>query len=182
MSFPTSFLGLVASLIYQRIQLRIQGLKVVVRKEEQIPPQELQRIDMMWSAVSGLSFQEPVAVASMHTQGLRAALAAGEPKRLVRAIALEAILSATPGPKTALESNICSTWQALCRKQLGLRYDWNGQTGIRLYCISSSSHATLSPLTEAESLFASRVPKAWWELTTVRSLLTWAYMHIGDLQ
>ncbi len=97
MSFPTSFLGLVASLIYQRIQLRIQGLKVVVRKEEQIPPQELQRIDMMWSAVSGLSFQEPVAVASMHTQGLRAALAAGEPKRLVRAIALRG-------------NSICNSW------------------------------------------------------------------------
>lgn len=182
MYFPKGFMGLVASLLYQRARLAWQGLKVSLRPEAEVASTELQRIDMMWSAVSGLSFQEPVAVASLHTQGLRAALVAGEPKRVVRALALEAILSATPGPKTRprverlLEQTSSLAASSTDSDTLGMLNLAKGGTAF----LQVRMPDAVAPLIEAEKLFSSRVPKAWWELTTARSLLAWAYMHMGD--
>ncbi|MCC6511225.1 MAG: protein kinase [Pirellulaceae bacterium] len=182
MYFPKQFLVLVGSLIYQRFRLGLQGLKISLRQEAQGSRYELQRIDVMWSAVSGLSFQEPVAVAALHTQGLRAALAAGEPKRLARALSLESILSATPGPKT----------NDRVQKLLGLATEFAASSSdsdtLGMLHLAKGGTAflqvrmpdALPSLIEAERLFSSSIPKAWWELTTARSLLAWAYMHIGD--
>ncbi len=177
-------MGLVASLLYQRACLAWQGLNVKLRPEEQVSSAELQRIDMMWSAVSGLSFQEPVAVASLHTQGLRAALSAGEPKRVVRALALESILSATPGPKTKsrvdrlLEQTVSLAKSSTDSDTRGIVNLAIGGTAF----LQVRMPDAVAPLVEAEKLFSSRVPKAWWELTTARSLLAWAYMHMGDFR
>ena len=182
MYFPKSFLSLVVSLIYQRIRLSLQGLKSRLRVEEEVPQEKLQRIDMMWSAVSGLSFQEPVAVAALHSYGLRAALDVGEPKRLARAVALESILSATPGRKS--DKRVQSLLQ-LTDKLASSTNDTDTQGMLQLArggtaFLQVRMPDAVGPLIEAERLFSSRVPKAWWEVTTARSLLAWAYMHMGD--
>ena len=182
MYFPKQFLGLVLSLIYQRIRLSLQGLNTSLSAEDQVPREKLQRIDMMWSAVSGLSFQEPVAVAALHSYGLRAALAVGEPKRLTRAVALEAILTATSGPKTdkRVQKLLHMTGQlASSIHDTDTQGMWQLAQGGTAFLQVRMPDA-ISPLIEAERLFSSRVPKAWWELTTARSLLAWAYMHMGD--
>ena len=184
MYFPKRFLSLVVSLIYQRIRLSLQGLKSKLHAEEAVPQEKLQRIDMMWSAVSGLSFQEPVAVAALHSYGLRAALEVGEPKRLARAVALESILSATSGGKShkrvqsllQLTDKLASSTNDIDTQ--GMLQLARGGTAFLQVCMPDA----VAPLIEAERLFSSRVPKAWWELTTARSLLAWAYMHLGDFR
>ena len=177
---PTSVL---ATLMYQRLCLWRENLSFVIRSEDELPPSVLQRIDLMWDAVSGLSFQEPVAVASLHTMCLREALKAGEPRRLVRALALEAILTATSGPKTKarVDSLLAIARNIDSRGELGETDGMLGMAQGATAFLQVRMPDAVAPLRSAETIFASKTPKAWWELTTTRSLLTWAYMHIGDL-
>jgi len=176
--------AIMASLVSQRLRLWWRGRQHRVHSENTVNPELMRQIDLIWDAASGLSFQEPVVVASLHTRGLLKALEAGEPKRLVRALSWEAILSATAGTRAKsrvkelldeahrLASHVDDP---VSRGMLSL-----GQGGAAFLQVRMRD--ATEELIKAEALFSSAAPKSWWELTTSRSLLAWAYMHIGDFQ
>src|SRR5262249_13203861 len=62
----TSWRALV-SLLMRRMQLKLRGTSFVERAEETIPPEELQRIDIGWSVVIGLSVIDPIRGADFQT-------------------------------------------------------------------------------------------------------------------
>src|SRR5205085_4424994 len=65
----------------------------------QLSAERLTRIDLCWSAASGLSIIDPICGAEFQTRGLLLALRAGEPYRVARALTLEAMHVATAGPR-----------------------------------------------------------------------------------
>ena len=97
MSMPETPRRALASLIWHRARLRLRGLRFHERDESQVSPMDLTRIDLCWSAVTGLSMIEPIRGADFQTRGLLLALRAGEPFRIARAMAMEAAHRATVG-------------------------------------------------------------------------------------
>jgi hypothetical protein len=98
---PTSRLGAAASLAWGRAKLAARGLSFRERPEHEVPAEQLRRVDAMASAAAALGMVDTIRGADLQTRHLLAALEAGEPRRLIRAIALEAPFSATLGTEKA---------------------------------------------------------------------------------
>lgn len=90
MHMPKRPRGALFSLLYQRAALRLRGLGHVERREDEVDADELERIDACWT-VALLGFVDTLRGADFGTRHLRLALAAGEPRRLARAVAVEAV-------------------------------------------------------------------------------------------
>ncbi len=86
----SSPLTAVAALVWRRARIRWRGLAAVEREAAQIPAETLLRIDTCWSVVTGLALVDTLRAAAFNSRHLLLALEAGEPYRLVRALALEA--------------------------------------------------------------------------------------------
>jgi eukaryotic-like serine/threonine-protein kinase len=82
--------GALLSLLYQRAAVRLRGLRYKERSADDIQPDQLERIDACW-AVALLGFVDTLRGADFGARHLRLALAAGEPRRLARALAVEAV-------------------------------------------------------------------------------------------
>ncbi len=104
LSFPDTIHGASLSLLWNRTLLRMRGLSFQRRDASQVSPRDLTRIDVCWSAVVGLSMNEPLRGADFQTRGLLLALKAGEPFRIARALAMEAGHRSTAGVSAAPRS------------------------------------------------------------------------------
>jgi hypothetical protein len=89
--------GALLSLLTRRMRLRIRGLSFKERAAEAVSPAALRRIDIGWSVVIGLSVIDPIRGADFQARSLLLALAAGEPFRVTRALAVEAAHLASSG-------------------------------------------------------------------------------------
>ena len=85
------------SLLLRRAKVRLRGVEFRQRDSSRIPPRDLRRIDICWSAALGLSIVDTVYAAGFHTQGLLLSLRSGEPYRIARSLALEATYAAFAG-------------------------------------------------------------------------------------
>jgi hypothetical protein len=97
MTLPNTPRQALLSLLPRRIHLRLRGLRFHARYASEVPVEELNKIDICWSAVAGLSMVEPIFGALFQARHLLLALRAGEPDRLARALAVEAVHVATGG-------------------------------------------------------------------------------------
>jgi hypothetical protein len=79
-------------LIGLRLRLLVRGLGYQERHEKDIPQRDLLRIDTCWAAAHGHMFHAPLQALVLHAQHHLLALEAGEPVRLARALAMEALL------------------------------------------------------------------------------------------
>ena len=91
MGLPNTPRQALLSLLPRRMHLRLRGLRFHTRDASQVPVKELNQIDMCWSAVAGLSMIDPIFGALFQARHLLMALRAGEPDRLARAFAVEAM-------------------------------------------------------------------------------------------
>ncbi len=94
---PESPRGALASLLWSRARLRLRGLGFRERAAADVPPAELLRIDVYWSVQEGFAIADTIRGADFQTRGLLAALEAGEPYRIARALGAEAAYSASAG-------------------------------------------------------------------------------------
>jgi tetratricopeptide (TPR) repeat protein len=85
------------SLLARRLQLRLRGCRFLEQAESAVSATALQRIDIGWSVVIGLSMIDPIRGANFQTRSLLRALKAGEPFRVARALAIEAAHLASSG-------------------------------------------------------------------------------------
>jgi len=86
-----------ARLLYRRARLRIRGLGFRTKETAQIPPDELARIDVCWTASHGLGMVDTFRAADFQTRQVLHALRAGERERIVRALMLESCYVAIGG-------------------------------------------------------------------------------------
>ena len=95
MRLAPSPLVALASLLWRRARIRRRGLAFVARDPDHMPADSLLRIDTCWSVTTGLSMVDNIRAADFNTRHLRLALEAGDPYRIARAVALEAIFAAS---------------------------------------------------------------------------------------
>jgi tetratricopeptide (TPR) repeat protein len=88
MRLPSTPGWALASLLWHRARLGLRGLNFCEREPDRIAEAELSRVDVCWTAATGLSVADWICGSSFAYQGLRLALRAGEPFRIARALAL----------------------------------------------------------------------------------------------
>ncbi|MBK8253804.1 MAG: AAA family ATPase [Polyangiaceae bacterium] len=101
---PQSQNAAIVSFVASRARLKLRGLDFTERAAHEIPPDELLKIDAIWAVSIGLSLVDSVRGTDYQSRHLLLALDAGEPYRVARALALEAVFSAAGGPKAAARS------------------------------------------------------------------------------
>jgi serine/threonine protein kinase len=94
---PEGSKRVLCSLLVRRAHLRLRGLSFLERDLSEIPPEDLQRIDICWAVAAGLSLTDTIRGADFQTRNLLLALRAGEVERIARAIAIETGFSSIPG-------------------------------------------------------------------------------------
>ncbi len=99
---PASRTATLAILLWNRLRLKLRGLRFRERPASEIPRGVLERVDIHWAVVMGLGPVDALQSADFLTRQLLLALEAGEPFRLVRALANEVIFQASAGNR-ALE-------------------------------------------------------------------------------
>ncbi|MBK7857770.1 MAG: AAA family ATPase [Archangiaceae bacterium] len=97
-------LGALVSLLIGRAILWVRGLKFTERTIKQVPAAELLRIDATWAASEALAPVDVVRGAYLQARHTILCLRAGEPQRIARALAVEAVLVGSEGSARYVEA------------------------------------------------------------------------------
>ena len=97
---PPSRRSALRSLLVQRVKIRLRGLRWTRHDASEIAPRDLFRLDVYKAVAMGLALVDNIRGADFQARGLLLALDLGEPQRVGRSFALEAIYQGTRGPKT----------------------------------------------------------------------------------
>jgi len=183
LGYPASRTGAIASLLLERGRVRLRGLSFRDRREEDIPPEQLARVDVCWAAVVGLSMMDTVRGADFQARNLRLALDAGEPYRVCRALAWESAMETALGAYPRAEA-LASAAHALAKRlddppQLRALITACGATAAYL---SGRWKETRRLIAEVESISRSEwSDEARYELDNGRMLANAALTYLGEV-
>jgi eukaryotic-like serine/threonine-protein kinase len=90
MALPATPGRALASVLFQRALVRLRGLRFTERAADRVAAAELGRVDICWSLAS-LGLIDTIRGADFGARQLRLALRLGEPDRIARALAVEAV-------------------------------------------------------------------------------------------
>jgi len=96
MGLPATPGRALASVLYRRTLVRLRGLRFTERSASDVAPAELARVDICWSLAS-LGLVDTIRGADFGARQLLLALQVGEPDRLSRALAIEAVYASQMG-------------------------------------------------------------------------------------
>jgi hypothetical protein len=182
-TFPeTPFRALVGFLI-ARLRLWLRGVGFQSRPPESIPPEELRRIDVCWSAAAGFSITDFIRGAYFQTQGLLLALRAGEPTRVARSLAIEGAHAAVAGPggdarSLRLVEAAAAVAAVVPNPYLGAVVKL--ARGMRDY-LSGRFRKAAATLREAQEEFRHGCTGVTWELDTATTCWLWCLSNVGEL-
>jgi hypothetical protein len=88
------------SLLFLRARIALRGLGFRERDERDIPPDMLVTVDTCWSVTTGLAIIDHIRSAEFGARHLLLALDAGEPLRVVRALAMELAYTSISGARS----------------------------------------------------------------------------------
>ncbi|MBI4510522.1 MAG: protein kinase [Deltaproteobacteria bacterium] len=171
------------SLLLRRAQLRLRGLGFRERRPSQISLEELIRIDICWSIGSGLGVVDNVLGAYFSSRGLLMALRAGDPFRLARALAHEALFLATLGTRSeARVEKLAGKALALAAKvpQPEARAWALVPAGFLAYQRGQWRQA-LDRMDEVERVIRERCTGMRWELCSTQLFAIHALYYLGEL-
>jgi eukaryotic-like serine/threonine-protein kinase len=181
MALPITPRRALYSLLVQRARIRLRGLVFRERDPSEIAPTDLTRIDVCWSAGAGLSVVDTIRGADFQARGLLLSLAAGEPSRIARALAMEAAHAASAGG-----SNRKTTTRLLDRAgELASRVEDPYARGMVALARGVSAYLegrwTVAQLEcdRAETIFRDSCTGVAWELDTAHAFALWGLSHQG---
>lgn len=183
MRFPTTPLRALIKLLWYRLLLRIRGIGFRQRDISQISNESLSRIDTCWTVAVGLTMIDPIRAACFMSCGLLHALRAGEPYRVARAMAIEAVHeSSVAGPRGKQYANL------LLRRagEIAETIDSPHASGLvtlaqgMIAILSGNSQVSLEKCEEAEKYFRDHCVRLSWELDTSQIHSIYACFYRGD--
>ncbi|MET0791946.1 MAG: protein kinase [Polyangiaceae bacterium] len=172
------------SIAVGRAQVRARGLAYRVQDEARVDAAELARLDASWTISCSLSLIDPVCGADFQNEHLLLALRAGEPRRLLRALTLEASYAATPGRGAEQRTEaLLSVAQTLVQEStdaaaLGLL---NLARGLVEYLLGRTANS-LPLFREALQCFQERCAGAVWETMSAQRFVIASLFFLGRLR
>lgn len=179
--YPRTPLAAVARLLLARAQIALRGFDFVSRPEQELPPDVLARVDACWAATVGLNAFDAVRSAAFQARHTLLALDAGEPVRVVRALAAEGVYRAAEGGRAGRSraGHLAARADALAARTGDPRAIAFARlcAGVAAYFTADWEHA-IERLTDAERVFRTLhgVP---WELTNCRNYRIWSLAWLG---
>lgn len=176
--------GALASLLFRRALVRARGLGFRERDESHLSASELQKIDICWSVSAGLGLVDTIRGADFQSRQLLLALRAGEPYRVVRALAMETAYAAVGGESTRKRTDkLLETAERLAQRidrphALGLTR-WAAGTAAFLQGRWREGFALNR---EAEEILRDHCTGVTWELDTARFMGLWSAFYRGDVR
>lgn len=152
----------------RRLKVLLRGLEFAEHTEESVPADQLLRIDTCWAVAEGMALVDNIQGAAFQTLHLLQALEAGEPRRVGRALAMEAGFAASSGA-SAKADRLLARAEQLAHK-LGSR----SNLGLcRTIAAVSALHAGRSGdavrfAVEAERILSQEVGGSAWLLNIAR--------------
>ena len=178
---PSTMAGAVATLLWDRMALRMRGLDFVERAASEVKRTDLQRIDAVAVAAAGFTRSDFLRGAVFACKELRLALEAGEITRIGRALGSELLFVANEGVSqlaraTALRRMAGELMPKIRdARVLGYLKACAGSTHLLL----GDARASIPELAEAVALLETG--RASWELTFTRGLWGLSLQILGQL-
>ena len=184
MNMPASSRQALLSVVWNRVKIRLRGLRFTPREVADVAPDHLAKIDICWSVVTGMSIIDPIFAADFQSRGLLLALQAGERFRIVRSLAMEAAHVSTAGGKArrAVERllAVAVPLQRLVPEPYADGILALGQ-GISVFMRGEWQEA-LATFDHAEAIFRDQCIGASWEINTAVSFALWSLHYLGKLE
>ncbi|MBI2897443.1 MAG: AAA family ATPase [Deltaproteobacteria bacterium] len=161
----------------------LRGHRWTERKVAEIPPAELGAIDACWTAAVGLSMVDIARGIHFQAQHLSRALAAGEPTRVARALALEAPVQAARGPSGEVRSaRLCGLAEAAARRSGDPQARGLAATAVAFSSLQLGKWRLAASFAEsAEKTLRDECTGATWALTMARTTRLWGLAWLGEL-
>jgi tetratricopeptide (TPR) repeat protein len=166
------------SLLFRRLRIRWRGIAFTGSQRDDIPADGLLRMDVLWSLGHGLGGVDTVRGAEFHARHLLMALDYGDPYRISRGFAWEAILTSAEGGARGRRRarQLIDTGHDLARR-LGNEHAsaWNWAAEAYSYWCEGRWSEALSCCTEAARLYREKCLDITWELGSVYA---WCWMPV----
>jgi tetratricopeptide (TPR) repeat protein len=183
MTMPSTPRRALASLLVRRAQVRLRGIGFRERREAELAPDVLERVDLCWSVAAALGVVDNIRGADFQARGLLLALEAGEPDRVARALAVEACFAGTAGGdgKERVEMLLASAASCAVRVGRPSTVAWCAlATGLASYCMGEWLRGYESSV-RAEDLFHHKCTGVTWERATVEQTTIMSLFYLGRL-
>jgi hypothetical protein len=178
---PATQRGALAHVLWQRMKLRLRGFTWTDRRETEIAPETLLRLDVLQAASHSLALVDTIRAADFNVRWLLYALRIGEPSRCAVAIATESVYQASQGPRGVARARVlvervrdlaAQSDDALLRGLVAM------SEGTMDYWICNLPSAE-QRIREAEEIFREQASQATSNLKTARMFLTFTLRHRG---
>jgi serine/threonine protein kinase len=174
-----------ASLLFLRARFKLRGRGFRERAEADIPEEALHRIDLSWSLGNGLSGIDLVRSARYHASSLLLSLDSGEPYRVVRALAMHAVMKSLESAEGARNASGLATEARTLAEKAGVpgAIGWAAAAQAIAAWGNSDLASCVTYCDEAMSLLRERSQVHFRE---IGSLQVWFALHslflLGDLK
>jgi eukaryotic-like serine/threonine-protein kinase len=164
--------------------LKLRGLGWKPKEVGALAPLDAARIDACWTVASGLGMIDPIRGADFQTRNLLLSLEAGDPARVARSLAMEAMYQSTSGRKGRDRAAAILGDAAALAERLGdpkLRGLCTFAAGMAAYEGGEWSRAR-DLLQQADTIFLDACAGVTLEVTTNRHFLVLALLQLGEIQ
>jgi hypothetical protein len=173
-----------ASLLMLRARIRFRSLRFRERDETQVPADQLTRIDVAYAVTTGLGMVDSVRAAEFEARQLLLALDAGEPHRVMRALASEVCMLSMRGSKTvARTERAYAAFEALCARldTAEARGMAIGVRGITCFQVGKFRPG-FEKCDQATQILRDECRGLHWELNTCRAFSLFSLARMGHLR
>jgi hypothetical protein len=178
---PVTQKGALASVLWGRAKLRMRGLGWTDRRETEIAPETLVRLDVLQAASHSLALVDTIRAADFNARWLLYALRVGEPSRVAVALATESVYQSSQGPRGfgrarhLIEFVRKVSSQSQDAKLRGLLMVSKGSLDYWACKLQSAEEQ----IREGERIFREEATNATSEVKTARMFLTFTVRHRG---
>lgn len=169
------------SWLWQRAALALRGSSYEPIEASEADEHELLRVDVCWSAATGLPAVDVFLGQAIQSQHLRFALRLGEPRRLARALSVETLYAATSGTRNrARVDDLVARVRGIARELRSPHTDGLLQLASGAAAVYRGEFVTaLDHLHDADAIFRTRCTGVAWERSFTSTFDVLAKLYLG---
>jgi hypothetical protein len=181
--YPATPRRALATLLVRRARLRLRGIRFRPRAPDALSAAELTRLDVCWSVAGVLATVDTIRGASFQSLHLLLSLAAGEPFRVARALALEAGYSATGGVAVARRTArlLARSEELAAASKEPWLHGWVRGLGGVVATLEGRWRPGVTLLKEGEEILLTRCGNSAWELSSFQFFILEALAYLGRM-